>query len=88
MRVLGLTILTPKGREALEARAKANAEASVGHIMRRYATSRTCIRASFAARHRLTEPNVFETTSVMEMEKRALTAFADAVIKERSEGRP
>lgn len=86
MRLFGLTILTDKGRAAIEA--KARETAPVGHLLKRYATSRTCQRAAFAARHRLTEANVFETASVMETEERALTAFAETVMRERGEARP
>ena len=84
MNLFGVTILTTKGLTAIEARAKADAEAGLGHLMRRYATDRVCLRAAFAARHRLTEENVFETESVMEQESRAITAFANAVVRERA----
>ena len=80
-----ITILTAKSRAAIEARAKADAEAGLGHLMRRYATDRVCLRASFAARHRLTEASVFESDSVMEQESRAIVAFANAVVRERAE---
>lgn len=86
--LIGLTILTDKGRAAIEAEARETAP--VGHLLKRYATDETCLKAAFATRvrTRADNPFLFVPAGSLENESRVISAFADAVIQERREGQP
>lgn len=89
MKIFGYTILTDRDlTRMIHDGAASLAERRASQIMRKYAHNPACQRASFAARHRLPAEHVILADGMAEVEARAITAFADAMGRERGEATP
>jgi catalase (peroxidase I) len=86
MRIFGFHIVTDRDLTTMvQTGAASLAERRASSIAKKYARNPNCLAASFAARHGLKAEHAFMTESLMDIESRAITAFADAMGKERGE---
>lgn len=86
MKILGLHIVTDRDLTAMvQIGAASLAERRASAIAKRYARNPNCLAAMFAARHGLKPEHAFLTDSLMDIEARAVTAFAEAMGRERNE---
>lgn len=89
MKILGIHIVTNRDLTAMIREGAASlAERRAAQLTRRYAHNETCLKAAFAARHRLPAEHVILADGMAEVEARAITAFADAMGRARGEPAP
>jgi hypothetical protein len=69
----------------IQAGAASLAERRAAQIVKRWAGNKTCLTASFLARHKLPVEYAFVTDHLLEIESRGVQAFADAMAAERGE---
>ena len=86
MKLLGIHIVTDADLTAMIRDGAASlAEQRAAALTKRYAGNETCLRAAFAARNRLSLPLLFVADGVLDKERMAIEAFADAMAIERGE---
>lgn len=86
MRIFGIHIVTDRDLTAMvQTGAASLAERRASSIVKRYARNPNCVAAMFAQRHGLKAEHAFLTESLIEAYAREITAYADAMGKERGE---
>lgn len=86
MKLAGYHLISDADLTAMiRAGAMALAERRAASITKRYARNEECLKAAFAARNRLPLPVLFCADGVLDKERVAIEAFADAMGRERGE---
>jgi len=86
MKLAGYHILTDADLTAMvRDGAGSLAERRAAALTKRYAGNDACLRAAFAGRNRLSLAHLFVADGVLDKERRAIEAFADAMASQRGE---